>query len=101
MQDAIRNYLDQSGLGHRLKDWPVYGAWNKAAGEALSRRARPVRFTNGELWIEVESAAHLQELQNFTGESLRAATNQLLLEQQNRSTREGGPVRKLVFKLKH
>ncbi|MFT4538912.1 MAG: hypothetical protein ACI841_003249 [Planctomycetota bacterium] len=101
MQDAVKTYLTESGLGSRLRDWPVYDSWNKAAGEALARRARPVRFTSGELWIEVESAPHLQELQNFTGESLRARANQLLLEQRTTPSRDGGPIRKLVFKLKH
>lgn len=90
--DVMRQYLDASGLGQRLRDWPVYDAWRVAVGEELARRARPVDYRRGgELVVEVESAAHLQELRNFTGERYRALANQRLGQER---------IRRVTFKLK-
>lgn len=74
-----------------MRDLPVFEAWRTAAGENVARRARAVRFRDGELVIEVESAAHLQELKSFTGETLRQRANE-------RFGRE--VIRRIVFKLK-
>lgn len=89
--DAVREFLRDSGLDARLRDWPVYEAWREVLGQDLSRRARAVDFRRGELVVEVESAAHLHELQSFTGEGYRRRTNQHL-------GREA--VRKVTFRLK-
>jgi hypothetical protein len=89
-RDAVREFLRASGLGARMRDWPVYEAWRKVLGNDLSRRARAVDFRRGELFVEVESAAHHAELANFTGERYRQLTNQHL-------GREA--VRKVTFKL--
>jgi len=89
--DAMRAFLAESGLATKLRDWPVLEAWSKAAGEQLARRARAVRFQDGELLVEVESAAHLQELKSFTGERYRRLANEHL-------GRES--IRRVVFKLK-
>jgi len=60
-------------------------------GEALARRATPVAFRDGELILELESAVHLQELKNFTGEGYRQDVNAKLGRE---------VVRRLVFKLR-
>ena len=91
MGDAMKSYLDASGLGEKLRDWPVYDAWRQALGPELSRRARAVAFRRGELVVEVESAAHKQELESFTGEQYRRLANQHL-----RSER----IARVAFKLK-
>jgi hypothetical protein len=44
-----------------------------------------VRFENGELEVAVRSAAHLQELQSFTGDSFRKKANQRLGSERIRS----------------
>ncbi len=88
---AVKEFLSVSGLGAKLRDWPVYDAWRKALGEDLSRRARAVDFRRGELFVEVESAAHHHELANFTGERYRNLTNQHLGR---------AAVRKVSFRLK-
>jgi Dna[CI] antecedent DciA-like protein len=75
---AVREFLRASGLGAKLRDYPVYEAWRKALGDELGRRARAVDFRRGELIVEVESAAHLHEFANFTGERYRQLTNQHL-----------------------
>lgn len=78
MGQTLREFMRESGLGAKLRDWPVYEAWKVAVGEELLRRARPVDFRRGELIVEVESAAHLHELANFTGERFRQLANQHL-----------------------
>jgi predicted nucleic acid-binding Zn ribbon protein len=74
MSDVLSQYLAQSGLGARLQRGKVFDAWAKAVG-TQGRRTRAVRFRDGELTVEVQSAALLQELRNFTGEDLRRRTN--------------------------
>ena len=73
--DALRSFLRSSGLDAQLRDARVYAAWDAALGEALAKRAVPVRFHEGELTVEVTSSVHLQELTNFTGEQYRALAN--------------------------
>lgn len=89
--DAMRQYLAESGLATKLRNWPVIDAWSTAVGEPLARRARAVRFQHGELLVEVESATHLQELKSFTGERYRRLANERL-------GRES--IQRVVFKLK-
>lgn len=91
MQDALKFFMRDSGLSSHMRHWPVFEAWNDVLGKDLARRARPVRFQGGELCVEVESAAHLHELKNFTGEQYRALTNERLGKQE---------IRRLVFRLK-
>ena len=90
--EAVKEFLAASGLGSKLRDWPVYEAWRDALGPELARRARAVDFRRGELVVEVESAAHLHELVSFTGERYRQLTNRRLGRD---------AVRKVSFKLKN
>jgi len=71
-------FLRDSGLDSKLAQARVAKAWNEAVGEPMAKRARPVRFQKGELLVEVQSAAHLQELTNFTGERYRVLANKKL-----------------------
>ena len=89
--DALTRYLKAAGLSLRMQHLEVYRAWNESVGAALARRARPVSFKNGALCVEVESAAHLQELQNFTGDQYRTLANARLGE---------ALIRKIAFRMK-
>lgn len=71
-------FLRESGLDSQLAQARVAKAWSEVLGEALAKRARAVRFQNGELLVEVQSAPHLHELTNFTGERYRVLANQKL-----------------------
>jgi len=90
MGDALREFMRETGLGSRLRHARVYGAWSEALGERLRDRARPVRFQFGELTVEVQSAPHMQELQNFTGDQYRREANKLLGEE---------VIKKVLFRL--
>lgn len=91
MKDALKEYLRESGLGPRLRHHQVYEAYGRALGPALSKRAQPVRFQSGRLTVEVESAAHMHELANFSGETIRRKANQILGAEQ---------IARVEFKLK-
>ena len=83
--------MRESGLGEQLRHARVYRAWSDALGPKLSQRARPVQFKFGELTVEVESAAHMHELQNFTAEQYRRAANTQLGEER---------IKKILLRLK-
>ncbi|MEW6074153.1 MAG: DUF721 domain-containing protein [Planctomycetota bacterium] len=91
IQHALREFLRQTGLGARPQSGRVFAAWTEVVGPVLAARAVPVRFRDGELVVEVESAVHLQELKNFTGERFRQRANAELGTE---------TIRKLAFKLK-
>lgn len=78
IENVMRAFLRDSGLGGKMRRAHVFRAWRDAAGPALSRHAQPVRFRDGELVVEVRSQAHLQELSSFTGESFRREANRRL-----------------------
>ena len=76
--EAIQSFLRSAGLDAHRRDGRVVRAWSEAVGTQLARRARAVRFRDGELTVEVSSAAHLQELAGFTGEAYRVRANEIL-----------------------
>lgn len=88
--DAVELVLRQNGIRRDDPQLKIFEAWNRAAGP-LAKRAVPVRFRDGELTVFVESSAHYQELNNFTGPALQRATNRSLGKEL---------VQRIVFKLK-
>ncbi len=78
MGDALDRFLKENDLRRSDPNAAIFQTWNQALGPALAKRAVPVRFERGELTVLVESAAHYQELTNFTGSQLRRQTNELL-----------------------
>jgi hypothetical protein len=87
---AIDGFLAASGLSERLRHSAVIRAWSEAIG-ALGRHARAVRFAQGDLYVEVDSAPHMHELSNFTGEQYREIANARLESEQ---------IRRVHFQLK-
>ncbi len=78
MHQALDEFLRSTQLGPKLNVTRVFRAWQQAVGPKLAARALPVRFESGKLSVEVDSAAHLHELANFSGERYRRAANQRL-----------------------
>ncbi len=76
--DVLKGFLRESGLGSHLSRAAITKAWRDACGPELARRTRVVGFKNGELVVEVESAAHFQELKAFRGDECVQAANQIL-----------------------
>lgn len=73
--DALSSFLRESGIGAQLRHARIFSAWAEVLGPRLQSRAQAVRFQFGELTVEVESAPHMHEFQNFTGEQFRRAAN--------------------------
>jgi len=87
---ALDGFLAATGLSERLRHSAVLRAWSEALG-ALSPHARAVRFARGELFVEIDSATHMHELANFTGETFREHANARLGSEQ---------IRRVHFQLK-
>ena len=87
----MRDLLRARGIDSRSQHVEVFRAWREALGTELAQHARAVRFQRGELLIEVDSAAHFQELQSFTGENYRQRANEHLPQP---------AIDRVVFKLK-
>ena len=91
IQDLIRSFLRESGLGSGGSHARVFQAWKEALDPELEGHAEPVRFRGGELVVEVASATHLQEMKNFTGNTYRKRANERLGKT---------AIRRVVFKLR-
>jgi hypothetical protein len=78
LKDVLATWIKASGMASKFRDAEAFRAWREALGPTLAARAVPVRFDHGELTLEVRSAAHLHEFQNFSGETYRRAANQKL-----------------------
>ena len=87
--DLLGEVTRAAGLDQPKSLDPVFEAWNQVAGEGLAAVARPVRFRQGELAVDVSSASHFHELVAFTGEGLRKRLNEALGEDR---------VKRLAFK---
>lgn len=75
--EVLARYLKREGLDEKLRGAQVVRTWDRTLGP-LAVRARAVKFRDGELIVEVDSAPHLAELTSFTGENYRRAVNQTL-----------------------
>lgn len=84
MSAVLAQLLREHRITGSRQDEQVLAAWRAVCGPRLAQRSRPLRFREGELIVEVTSAAHLQELENFKGEGLRRAANRELGEERIR-----------------
>ncbi len=92
LSKVLQAYLRESGLDGRLRRGAILKAWGRALGPALRRRAPAVGFRDGELLVDVRSAAHLHELKNFTGEGYRQAANRKLGSER---------IQRVTYRLRH
>lgn len=90
VKDVLSAFLRENGWATKLRDSTVLRAWRESAAQRYGTRAKAVRFQDGELLVEVSSAAHLEELRGFTGEELREAANRRLGSER---------IRRVTFKL--
>lgn len=89
---SVKNVLGSSfpflGLGKRIKEFKVLRAWTDIVGENIALRARPSSIKRSILYVEVTSAAWMNELQ-FHVQTIIEKTNALLGE---------GYIKKVIFK---
>jgi predicted nucleic acid-binding Zn ribbon protein len=63
--DILRDFLETSGLSSKLKHLEIYGAWEEVVGPGLCPHTRVAGFAHHKLYIDVDSSAHMHELQTF------------------------------------
>ena len=73
--DALGAVIADLGIGTKLAESRVLLAWSEVAGPELSRRARPLRMSNGRLELAVPSAVWRTQIA-FAKESLAHKLNE-------------------------
>ena len=63
--DILRDFLETSGLAHKLKHLEVHQAWETVVGPEIAAQTRIAGFTRHKLYVEVTSAARRHELSTF------------------------------------
>jgi len=76
LDGLINSFLRENHLNREGVHLAVFRAWDELAEEAGIKHTHAVLYRRGHLTIEVSSAALLQELRNFTGESYRNKINE-------------------------
>ena len=87
--EVLGDFLRGQQLRGRDARDPVLELWAEVAGPRYAEQSQAVRFQQGELVVEVASAAHRAELAGFQAEPLRARLNARLGDDR---------VRRIVFK---
>jgi len=63
--EILSAFLQQGGLAQKLKHLEIYDAWGQVVGPAILPHTRIAGFAQNKLYVQVDSAAHMQELQTF------------------------------------
>jgi predicted nucleic acid-binding Zn ribbon protein len=61
----LRGFIEGKGLANKLKHLEIYGAWEEAVGPIIQPHTRVAGFAHHKLYVDVDSATHLHELQTF------------------------------------
>ncbi|MFW6201155.1 MAG: DUF721 domain-containing protein [Gemmatimonadota bacterium] len=59
---ALERYLERSGLAERVDQATVVPEWDEAVGDRIAQATRPLRVSNGTLFVAVRSSAWMMEL---------------------------------------
>jgi hypothetical protein len=82
--DVLRDYLRSSGLARSLQHADIYSVWDEIVGGELRAHTRVAGFKRYRLYVDVDSAAHRQELATFHKphllEDLRARLPKIRIE---------------------
>jgi predicted nucleic acid-binding Zn ribbon protein len=58
----LQDLLTRLDLADPMTGWRALELWPEVVGERVAAKARAVSFRDGQLWVEVESAAWMNEL---------------------------------------
>ena len=62
LSSTIEKILRDRGWGAKLKEYRIYGIWEKAVGKGIARHARPAGMRGKKLTVMVDSSAWMQQL---------------------------------------
>lgn len=79
VSSLLTTLLSGQPIGRRLRESAVWRVWDKAVGEPIASKARPVAFRDGVLTVSVISGPWLQQL-SFLKQQLIEAVNSALGE---------------------
>lgn len=65
------------GLAGRLKEYRVYGQWERIVGKVIARHARPLSLRAKKLVVQVDSSAWMQQLSLLKPEIIEKANRSL------------------------
>lgn len=61
--EVLGNFFKRTGLSRKIQEQKILNSWEKAVGEAVAERTRPVRVKNRVLQVKVTNSVWMQELQ--------------------------------------
>ena len=79
LSSTIEKILRDRGWGTKLKEYRIYGIWEKAVGRGIARHARPAGMRGKKLTVLVDSSAWMQQLSLLKPE-IMGKVNQYLRE---------------------
>jgi len=62
LSSTIEKILRDRGWGAKLKEYRIYGVWEKVVGQGIARHARPAGMRGKKLTVLVDSSAWMQQL---------------------------------------
>jgi hypothetical protein len=80
LSSTIEKILRDRGWGTKLKQYRIYGVWEKAVGKGIARHARPAGMRGKKLTVIVDSSAWMQQLSMLKPE-IMGKVNQRLGEE--------------------
>ncbi|NOY12661.1 MAG: DUF721 domain-containing protein [Deltaproteobacteria bacterium] len=73
----LKQVLGERGIDDRLSRYQAWLIWDKLVGEQIARRARPLRFRQGVLEVQVDHPVWMQQLQMLKPQILAKLHQQL------------------------
>ncbi|MBN1256601.1 MAG: DUF721 domain-containing protein [Planctomycetes bacterium] len=80
LDSSLKAFLKKSGVGWMLRNQDVIELWQQAAGEEIASKTRIRGCRNGTLHVDVFSPALRAEFEQFSGESLLRALQEIAPE---------------------
>lgn len=65
--EALGPFLKISGLSRRMQEQKLLDSWDRAVGDAIAEKTRPVRVKNRILQVQVTNSVWMQQLQFMKG----------------------------------
>jgi predicted nucleic acid-binding Zn ribbon protein len=62
LSSTIEKILRDRGWGAKLKEYRIYGVWEKVVGKGIARHTRPAGMRGKKLTVLVDSSAWMQQL---------------------------------------
>lgn len=73
ISDTIGRVLARRGMAGKLKEYRIFGQWEKVVGKVVARHARPLSLRGKKLTVLVDSSAWMQQLSQLRPELIEKA----------------------------